>query len=65
VQDLITALQIFAKYTDSAWPTGCEHDTLYVYVDPVQVSKQDLETLATLGFITDEEKFMSFRFGSA
>lgn len=34
MKKLIEALQIFYKYSQVEYPTGCEHDTLYVYVDP-------------------------------
>ncbi len=67
MKDLIEALQIFSKYCDSAWPTGCEHDMLYVYVSPEKVSPEDKETLQGLGFNASDEDdhFYSFRFGSA
>ena len=35
MKDLIEALQIFSKYTDTGWPTHCEHDVMYICgVDP-------------------------------
>ena len=34
MDDLITALTIFRKYSDTKYPTHCEHDTLYVLIDP-------------------------------
>ena len=46
---LIEALQIFLKYGDPSYPTHCEHDVLYVCVEPGKVSKEDLERLKKLG----------------
>lgn len=69
--DLIEACTIFAKYTDSRNPCGCEHDVLRVYVSPQQVSEADKRRLDELGFHQDPESlefddcFYSFRFGSA
>ena len=67
MKDLLEALAIFAKYTDDAHPTCCEHDTLYVLVDPAQVAAEDRSRLETLGFTAQERdaNFLSFRFGSA
>ena len=67
MKDLIKALQILLKYDDTDYPTGCEHDILRVYVDPVKVSHADKLELAKLGFNEDTEFdcFSSFKFGSA
>ena len=68
MDDLIAALQIFRKYTDSHYPTQCILDTLLVMVDPEIVSDEDKATLEELGFFVDDERpdrFMSLRFGSA
>ena len=67
MKDLIEALTIFAKYTDAAHPTCCEHDMLYVLVDPAQVTAEDRTRLETLGFTAQESdnNFYSYRFGSA
>jgi hypothetical protein len=67
VNDLIEALTIFAKYTDARRPTCCEHDTLYVLVDPANVTAADRARLAVLGFNAEESdhNFYAFRFGSA
>jgi hypothetical protein len=68
MDDLIQALNIFRKYnTDKKYPTGCEHDVLYVYVDPAGVSDEDIKELDKLGFNIDDDIgcFSSFRFGSA
>lgn len=68
MNDLIKALLIFSKYTDTKYPTHCEHDVLYICdVEKEDVSEEDLEELETLGFIWSEdldEGFISFRFGS-
>lgn len=65
MEDLIKALKIFAKYTDTKCPTKCEHDTLFVNtVKPDDVSTADLYELEKLGFIPFEDfGFVSYRFG--
>lgn len=65
--DLIEALQIFSKYCIAVWPTHCEHDELYVNVDPQYVSEEDKTKLDKLGFYPDgeEECFVSYKFGSS
>jgi hypothetical protein len=68
MQDLIKALQIFAKYTDTHSPTHCEHDTLTICgVTKGDMSEADRAAVETLGFLWDpcEECWFSFRFGSA
>jgi hypothetical protein len=65
MDDLIKALTIFRKYGNPASPTHCEHDTLHVMADPSEVSAEDRDALAALGFHPDGESFYSFRFGSA
>ena len=65
MNDLIKALQIFAKYTNDDKPTHCEHDEFRVYVAPDNVSQEDLVELDQLSFFPDDsECFLSFRFGS-
>ena len=72
MEDLIKALLIFQKYIkpdDLAYkyPTACEHDELYVNVNPSIVSEEDKATLSNLGFFPNEEYrdcFSSYRFGS-
>lgn len=68
MKDLIEAFQIFAKYTDEEWPTHCEHDVMYVNVNPEKVTAEDKERLQALGFDFGsgdvEDVFYSFRFGS-
>lgn len=66
MNDLIEALQIFAKYTNEECPTWCRHDELHVNVDVDDVSDEDKEKLEKLGFYVDYEfnDFRSYRFGS-
>lgn len=66
MEDLIKALQIFLKYGNKKYPTSCEHDILYVDVDPNIVSDKDKNTLDELGFFVDDENdcFYSFKYGS-
>jgi hypothetical protein len=65
MKKLIAALTIFAKYTDDEFPTHCEHDVLYVVVNPDDVSEEDIAALDILGFFpSDDGIFMSYRFGS-
>lgn len=67
MKDLIEALTLFAKYTNAKHPTCCEHDVLYVLVDPTKVSTEDRIRLDALGFHAqeDDNNFYSNRFGSA
>ena len=67
MNDLIEALTIFAKYTDAKHPTCCEHDVLYVLVDPAEVTAEDRVRLEALSFTAqdDDRNFTSNRFGSA
>lgn len=65
MKDLIEALAILSKYSDTKYPTTCEHDVLYVCIDPATVSADDLARLAELSFLPNPEgSFSSFRFGS-
>ncbi|MFS3057759.1 hypothetical protein [Phocaeicola vulgatus] len=66
MEDLIKALQIFLKYGNKNYPTFCEHDILYVDVDPSVVSDEDKKVLDELGFFVDDENdcFASFKYGS-
>ncbi len=66
MKDLIEALTIFLKYTDTRNPTGCEHDVMYIFdVTREQVSDADHARLIELGFEWDaEEVYYSNRFGS-
>ena len=65
---LIQALQIFLKYGNPDCPTHCEHDVLYVMIDPAIVSDEDKRTLGELGFHESSQLsdcFQSYRYGSA
>jgi hypothetical protein len=68
MDDLIKALMIFRTYTNDPNPTHCEHDVMYVTVDPDDVSVIDMTILRQLGFFPcddmGENIFKSFRFGS-
>lgn len=66
MEDLIEALQIFLKYGNKKCPTSCEHDILYVDVDPSIVSDKDKKTLDELGFffVDENDCFASFKYGS-
>ena len=67
MDDLLEALVILRKYTDAKYPTQCEHDVLYVMVDPDEVDPEDVAFLAKRGFEPDttfEPCFASYRFGS-
>ena len=64
MEDLYVAIGIFLKYGNPVNPTNCAHDELYVDIDPNIVSKEDTEKLDELGFFSNEDGFMSFKFGS-
>lgn len=66
MEELIKAFQIFLKYGNKKYPTSCEHDILYVDIDPSVVSDGDKKTLDELGFFVDDENdcFASFKYGS-
>ena len=68
MDDLIEALQIFAKYKKEKWPTHCEHDTLHVMaIGRDELSEDDAARVGELGFLWSDEDdgYISFRFGSA
>ena len=66
MENLIKALQIFLKYKDKLsdyqqkYPTACDHDILYVSVNPEIVSDEDKKELERLGFEVDIEEFDCF-----
>ena len=68
MEDLIKALKIFAKYTNTRYPLHCEHDVLYIWgVEPSEVSDEDLKQLEKLDFFVSDgvdEGIISYRFGS-
>jgi hypothetical protein len=68
---LIEALAIFMRYANPSYPFHCEHDVLYVAVDPNLVGEDDLKRLEELGFEPcalgggeEPDCFQSFRYGS-
>ena len=69
MDDLIKALTIFLKYGNPKWPTHCEHDVMFVSIDPTLVSEEDIAELSRLSFEPDDgdynDVFKSYRFGSA
>jgi hypothetical protein len=67
MNDLIDALTIFRKYGNPESPTHCEHDVMYVQIQPSKVSDEDKTELDRLGFFEYKEYgcFSSYRFGSA
>lgn len=70
MEQLIKALQILLKYGNPKYPTHCEHDVLTICgIDPADVRDDDKKELDELGFFVSdadgEERFQSFRFGSA
>lgn len=67
MKDLIEALQIFSKYTDTKYPTNCVHDWLGIMRVPREIDPADEARLKELGFLWSEEyeSWGSYRFGSA
>jgi hypothetical protein len=68
MQDLIKALQIFAKYTDAYAPLHCSYDKLTICeVSIDDMHSDDIAAVQALGFDWDEGEdcWYSFRFGSA
>ncbi len=59
MKDLIEALTIALKYGNPSFPTHCEHDVMYLILDPNEVSIEDKVNEE------DGETFYSYRFGSA
>lgn len=68
MKDLLEAITIMAKYTDSIHPTNCNHDELrFNTIDSTKVSEEDLRRLEELGFHDDRDDiggFLSFKYGS-
>jgi len=68
MKELIEAFQIFLKYSSDPYPTHCEHDVMYVNVNPEIVSEEDKKRLEDLGFNSGNgevpEVFYSYKFGS-
>lgn len=64
---LVEAFTIFEAYSGAWSITHCEHDVMYVDVDPNTVSPQDIERLEELGFDINEDEmegFSSYKHGS-
>lgn len=71
MDELIKALNILNKYITDPYlrdyPTACEHDILFVFAKPANVSEEDKKELAKLDFYPYEdtgECFYSTKFGS-
>ena len=68
MDDFLKAMKIFRKYMDDdqlEYPFQCEHDTLYVNCNAVDVTLEDAFKLDELGFtVEDADLFVSYRFGS-
>lgn len=64
MEDLIKALQILLKYGNPKYPTHCEHDCLFVGINPSIVSESDIIELDKLGFCEGDGGFNSYRYGS-
>ncbi len=66
MKQLIEALTILLKYGNPDYPTHCEHDELYVNIDPGLVSEDDKKRLDELGFLLSDDGygFISFKYGS-
>ena len=68
MEDLIKALHIFMKYSDTKYPTHCEHDIMYIRggITADDVSAEDQVELEELGFHYDDDAdcFASYKFGS-
>lgn len=70
MNDLIEALNIVRPYMTSygvQYPTGADHDALYLNVDADVISSEDLARLKELSFSPNEDyagALTSYRFGS-
>lgn len=64
MEDLIKALQIFLKYGNPTYPTHCEHDVLFVAIDPCEVSEEDKQEIEKLSFCEADGGFISYKYGS-
>jgi hypothetical protein len=57
LKELIEALNIFLKYDNPKFPTGCEHDVLYVFDEgsysPDKMDAVDVGRLNEIGFDYD------------
>lgn len=68
MEDLIKAFTIFLKYGNPTYPTHCEHDVMYISIDPKIVSEEDKGALNDLGFYPETADygnvFYSYKYGS-
>lgn len=55
MQDLIEALQIFAKYTDTEYPTDCHKNELMICNIERPISTEDVKRLKELSFTYYDE----------
>lgn len=70
MDDLIEALNLVRPYMSDygmKYPTGCDHDVLWLNVDADSIPADVIARLETLSFIPSEDysdSLISFRFGS-
>lgn len=56
--NIIDILKILAKYgIDEAHPLWAEHDIIGFYIDPEDISAEDMEALTKLGVFWDEDNY--------
>lgn len=65
--NLIEALKLALAYENLERPFHCEHDVLYLMLDPADVSEPDLRRFESYGFSKSDDGpyFESFNYGSA
>jgi len=49
-EKLAEAFKIFAKYSDESYPVCASHEEIKVWVNPEEVTQEDIETLENIGF---------------
>lgn len=61
MQNLVKAFTIFAKYTDSEYDLGAEHEQIWVYVNKEKLPEdsEDGKVLKVLGWFIDENDVWS------
>ena len=68
MKEFIEVLQILMKYDNPDYPFHCEHDVLYIGVDPEKVSEEDIAKLKKMGIYKGEDEysegFYSYKYGS-
>jgi len=70
MDDLIEALNLVRPYMGDyglEYPTGCEHDVLWLNVDPTKIPEDVMARLFDLSFLPDSDyagSLVSYRFGS-